>query len=276
VDGLVITQQQADDAFNFFIHQIVDTLVWDHFDPDTQQEHDAIASWIYNVKHQRLKLPPGHPDAYTLREVFNARPRNFDAIIRKWIVYKNPKTGDEKGLYRRRLAELCLMNDCPWRDAWSATLLRDRSDPNVILEQTDPWHVLNMAEHRASVEGSPYPLIPVEVEPLEELPPTVHTAPNVDLKLPPKRAEDSVTVKGISKAESGRETVGIGVVLAGLGTLLPQLQVITTFLQNVPTLVILKALLLVGLGVAVIGAWRWYAGKMMAYEGRINATQTKV
>ena len=285
VDGLIITQKQADDAFDFFVHNVVDPLVWEHFNADTQEEHDALASWVYNIRHERLELPDGHPNAYNLRRIFNAKPRDLDAIVLKWIQYCNPKTPDEKGLYRHRLAELCLLLRAPWTYAWTATVRR--SNDGTVIERTDPWHVLEVAQHEAKVSGSPYPTpIPslpdppkapepvIEVE--EEALPEIPEAPNVDLSLPPKPLEESKTHKGLSKKESGQETVAIGTTLGGLSLILPHIEALTSFLEKYPATSILSALTVIGVIVAGVGGWRWWAGKMIAHEGRLEATTTKV
>lgn len=266
-ENTVITHDQAYNALRFFVAQVVDPLVSKHFNPRTQAEHNALASWVYNIRHDRLEK-----NGYSLPDKVNAYNRDTGALISKWLEYCQTP-GAENGLYKRRIAELLMFLGLPWNTpaVWGyvRSAIYKRKDGTVDPTPFD--FVLAIAEQAAAVA----PVIPVEEEPLPELPPA-HTTPNIDPALPPKPMEESKTHKGLSKAESGRETVGIGVVLAGLGTLLPQLQVITTFLQNVPTIVILKALLLVGLGVAVIGAWRWWSGKMIAYEGRANAVQPKV
>jgi hypothetical protein len=141
---------------------------------------------------------------------------------------------------------------------------------------TDPAYILEMAEAAKPIPSlpdppkAPAPVIEVKAEPLPEI------APKVDPTLPPKRLEDSKTVSGISKAESGKETAIIGGVLTGLGAVLPQIQAITNYLAQFDAKTILAALSVIGVSVAAVGGWRWYAGKMLAYEGRQEATRTKI
>lgn len=149
VDGLIITQQQADDAFDFFLVNVVEPLVNTHFNPETQGEFDALVSWCWNIRHDRLNR-----GEYSLPEVFNRKPRDFEAIVEWWIKYVNPKTMVEQGLYRRRLAELCLMFGWPWKFATSAVLKRVNG---IIQERTDPHHILELAEAAAQKAQKPAP-----------------------------------------------------------------------------------------------------------------------
>lgn len=158
VDGLIITQQQADDAFDFFLVNVVEPLVNAHFNPETQGEFDALVSWCWNIRHDRLNRGD-----YSLPEIFNRKPRDADAIVEWWIKYVNPKTMVEQGLYRRRLAELCLMFGWPWRFATTAVLKRVNG---IIEERTDPAYILNLAEAAAekAAEKAPEP-VPAPVAP---------------------------------------------------------------------------------------------------------------
>lgn len=297
VEGLTITQQQADDALSHFVVNVVEPLVNTHFNPETQGEFDALVSWCYNIRHDKL-----NKGEYTLPTVFNRKPRDFDAIIEWWLKYVNPKSLVEQGLYRRRLAELCLMFGWPWKYAISAVLKRINGE---IVERTDPLHILNLAEaasapvqmrsyttdelnarERARLAGEPIPEFDLRVpaKPLPKPPPpkakppavTRVPTPQVDVTAPPKPMEDSKTHKGLSKAESGKETVIIGTTVTGIGALLPNVSALTNYLQQFPTETILKTVAIIGVIVIVIGLWRWYAGKMISYEGRTEATQTKV
>ena len=85
VPGLKITQQQADDAFEFFIHNVTDPLVWKHFNCETQVEHNACAAWVYNIRTSRLER-----GEYSLPGIFNKRPRDPQEIVDWWIKYRYP------------------------------------------------------------------------------------------------------------------------------------------------------------------------------------------
>ena len=171
VDGLIITQKQADDAFDFFLVNVVEPLVNAHFNPETQGEFDALVSWCWNIRHDRLNR-----GEYSLPEIFNRKPRDFDAIVEWWIKYVNPKTMVEQGLYRRRLAELCLMFGWPWKFATAAVLRRVNG---IIAERTEPDYILSLAQEAAEQAKpiatlpdppkAPKPVVPVETKPLPEI-----------------------------------------------------------------------------------------------------------
>ena len=230
--------------------------------------------------------------------MFNRKPRDFDGIIEWWLKYVNPKSAVEQGLYRRLLAELCLMFGWPWKYAVSAVLKRVNG---VIVERTDPTHILNIAEaatqrpmttedlnaaELARLRGEAPPAPKAPPTPAKPKPAPVAKAeapavtrvptPQVDVTAPPKPMEESKTHKGLSKAESGKETVIIGTTVTGIGALLPNVSALTNYLQQFPTETILKTVAIIGVVVIVVGLWRWYAGRMIAYDGRVEATTTKV
>ena len=149
VEGLTITMKQAEDAFDFFLANVTEPLVRKHFNPETQAEFDALVSWVYNVRAGRLER-----GEYSLPAIFNRKPRDFDEIVEWWLKYVNPKTMVEQGLYRRRLAELCLMFGWPWKFATSAVLKRVNG---IIQERTDPHHILELAEAAAQKAPKPAP-----------------------------------------------------------------------------------------------------------------------
>lgn len=268
VEGLTITQQEADEALVWFVKSVSDPLTRKHFNAQSQDEFDALSSWVYNINHAKLER-----GQYSLPALVNLRARDLDAVIAKWIQYKNPNTIFEQGLYRRRLAELCVFMGLPWHFALAAVLRRQNG---VIVDMTDPAYILEMAEAAKPIASlpdppkAPAPVIEVRVEPLPEI------APYVDPVAPPKPMEESKTFKGLSKKESGQETVGIGVVLTGIGAMLPNIEAVTSYLSKFPPGMILTTLALAGLATVGVGAWRFWAGKMIAYEGRQEATTAKV
>jgi GH24 family phage-related lysozyme (muramidase) len=270
-DGLVITQAEADEALAWFVHNVSAPLTRKHFNARTQAEFDALHSWVYNVRHDKLER-----GEYSLPAFVNLKARDLDALIAKWAQYTNPNTIFEQGLYRRRLAEICMFLGLPWHFALTAIL---RRSSGMIVDRTDPYFIIDMAEASVPIYSEPdppkppAPVIEVKSEPLPEVPPV---APNVDPVAPPKPMEDSKTFKGLSKKESGQETVVIGGTLGGLSMILPHIEALTSFLSKYPATTILSSLGLVGAIVAVVGGWRWFAGRMIAYEGRQQATAAKV
>ena len=268
VEGLTITQQEADEALVWFVKSVSDPLTRKHFNAQSQDEFDALSSWVYNINHAKLER-----GQYSLPALVNLRARDIDAVIAKWIQYKNPNTIFEQGLYRRRLAELCVFMGLPWHFALSAVLKRQNG---VIVDMTDPAYILEMAEAAKPIPSlpdppkAPKPVIEVKAEPLPEI------APKVDPVAPPKPMEESKTHKGLSKKESGQETVVIGSTLGGLSMILPHVEALTSFLARYPATAILSSLGFVGVIVAAVGGWRWFAGRMIAWEGRQEATTAKV
>jgi GH24 family phage-related lysozyme (muramidase) len=300
VEGLTITQQEADDALMYFVRNVVDPLVRKHFVCQTQAEHDACASWVYNVNHGKLER-----GEYSLPRLVNAKHRDTDALVTLWMRYIHTK-GFENGLYRRRLAEVLMFMGLPWHKpaVWGyvSSAVYQRGG---VVQPTDPMFILDVAEQAAMTEdeitadlnnqqliklqGKPAkpqkaaePAKAVEPEPEPkpaEKPPEpapAPPAPKVDPALPPKPMEQSQTHRGLSKAESGRETVVVGGTLTGIGALLPQLQAVTAYIEKFPAKSILYTMVIIGIIVAIVGAWRWFAGRMIAWEGRVKAERTKV
>lgn len=100
--------------------------------------------------------------------------------------------------------------------------------------------------------------------------------PNVDPALPPKPMEESETHRGLSKAESGREAVIVGTTATVITGSLPLLRDLTGFLNAVDISTLLRAGVVFGFVLLAVGAWRWWRGKIISYEGRLNGTQPKV
>ena len=268
VMGLIITQEEADAALMWFVKSVSEPLTRKHFNAQTQDEFDALHSWVFNVRHDKLER-----GQYSLPALVNLRARDIDAVIAKWIQYKNPNTIFEQGLYRRRLAELCVFMGLPWHFALSAVLKRR---DGVIVDMTDPAYILEMAEAAKPIPSlpdppkAPAPVIEVRAEPLPEI------APKVDPAKPLKPMEESDTHRGLSKAESGKETAIVGGVLTGLGAMLPNIQAITAYLNQFDGVTILTTIAVIGMGVAGVGGWRWWRGRIIAYEGRQRATEAKI
>jgi GH24 family phage-related lysozyme (muramidase) len=271
VMGLVITEQEARDALQYFVRNVTEPLVRKHFNARTQGEFDALVSWTYNISAAKLEA-----GKYSLPQFVNVKDRDLNGLIDKWVQYVNPGTIFEQGLYRRRLAEICMFLGLPWHFALTAILKRASG---MIVDRTDPYYIIDIAEASVPIYSAPdvpkppAPVVPVEVAPLPEVPPV---APNVDTTIPPKPMEESKTFNGLSKKESGQETVAVGGTLAGLAVFLPYIDAVTAYLSKYPATVIFSALGVVGLLTAGVGAWRWYAGKMIAFEGRQEAVQAKV
>jgi GH24 family phage-related lysozyme (muramidase) len=157
VMGLTITQQEADDALQYFVRNVTEPLVRKHFNARTQYEFDALVSWTYNISAAKLER-----GLYSLPSLVNLKDRDIDAIISKLIEYVNPKTIFEQGLYRRRLAEACMFLGLPWQFALTAVLKRVGG---VIVERTDPYFVIEMAESAAEKKTAEKPPEPPKPAP---------------------------------------------------------------------------------------------------------------
>ena len=111
VEGMTISQQEADDDFAFTMYNEVDPLVRSYFNTQGQAEFDACASWVYNIKWDKLRR-----GEYTLPKLVNLAdrsPNTIDDIIEMWLKYhKTPGAYD--GLYRRRIIELCKFMSPPF------------------------------------------------------------------------------------------------------------------------------------------------------------------
>jgi GH24 family phage-related lysozyme (muramidase) len=267
VEGLTITQQEADEALVWFVKNVSDPLTRKHFNAQSQNEFDALSSWVYNINHTKLER-----GEYTLPALVNLRTRDIDAVIAKWIQYKNPNTIFEQGLYRRRLAELCVFLGLPWHFALSAVLKRREG---VIVDMTDPNYILSLAEAAKPIPQAPdppkapAPVVPVEITPLPEV------KPPVDATLPPKKIEESRTGKAVNRASRGKETVAIstiGTVLAGLAT---QIEIIGRSLENIGTDTMIRVALFGFICLAGMGAYWWWSGRNEAYHRRLETQDPK-
>jgi GH24 family phage-related lysozyme (muramidase) len=267
----VITKQQAEDGLRHFVANVVDPLVDKHFNPRTQQEHNALASWVYNIRMAKLER-----GEYSLPIFINAKIRDLDALIRKWLEYCQTP-GAENGLYKRRIAEILHFFGLPWDEPAVWGFIRTA----VWKPVPTPFDFIMAVAERAAMEmrppePEPLPAPPAPPVKVETPPMATPEAPNVDTSLPPKPMEESKTFNGLSKKESGQETVAVGGTLAGLAVFLPYIDAVTAYLSKYPATVIFSALGVVGVLTAGVGFWRWYAGRMIAFEGRQEAVQAKV
>jgi lysozyme len=257
-EGLTITQREADDALQFFVRNVVDPMVRKHFVCRTQAEHDACASWVYNINHSKLER-----GEYSLPNRVNAAQRDLQALIALWMRYVNPGTIFQTGLARRRVAELCLFFGYPWNAPSVMGLIfanrHDTMDVDFILDVAAAAFEAEQPKKAAVVK-------PVVTEPLPEIDPT----------LPPKPMEASKTHRGLSKKESGTEAIWTGAGLTGLAALLPYIDAITVYVAKYSAATIFTAAGVIGVSMIGVGAWRWWAGRMIAHEGRLEAKQGKV
>lgn len=191
--GLIITQQEADDALQFFVRNVVDPLVRKHFVVRTQNEHDACASWVYNIRHDRLERGD-----YSLPQLVNMKSRDIEAIANRWLQYV-ATPGFENGLYRRRIAEVLMFMGLPWNvpAIWGyvSTAIYKRAGQ---VNPTDPWFIFDMAQSLAS---PPVPAEPVLPPPAPEPAPKAETPPAATPEAPAPIVEKKPPAASTKKPE---------------------------------------------------------------------------
>jgi GH24 family phage-related lysozyme (muramidase) len=148
--GDVITDEEADRLFDQVAAPEAERRV-DFFFPSlalTQGQRDALFLFCYNLRWKSIA------DS-TLRTLLNSGDWTRETVIQWWIKYRNPKTQFEEGLYRRRIAELCIFFDCDpevaEKASWEAELRRDPSTKEII-RQTDPELIILRAETRTEAK----------------------------------------------------------------------------------------------------------------------------
>jgi GH24 family phage-related lysozyme (muramidase) len=287
VEGLTITQQEADEALVWFVKSVSDPLTRKHFNAQTQDEFDALSSWVYNINHAKLER-----GQYSLPALVNLRARDLDAVIAKWIQYKNPNTIFEQGLYRRRLAELCVFMGLPWHFALSAVLKRQNG---VIVDMTDPAYILEMAEAAKPIASlpdppkAPKPTVPVDVKPLPEIKPEpqVGTKPISPKTVQPSEVPYKIDPQaGLKPLEESERAIGyfwqnlarlflrltgmgtFGTAAAGVANVVQSDAVLGTALMD---LTIPMLVLVTGIVIAFVakqyGDWRRQRGEKSAKQG---------
>ena len=312
VEGLEIDRRVAWDALCFFIYNVVDPMVTEYCNPQTQAEHDACASWVYNIKHARLKR-----DEYTfpkLVRLADRSPEHVGRIIDCLLEYCLTP-GGENGLFKRRIIEALDFQGLPTTPAALGYIenakiaRRDKGETLVhpayihptgkYQANVDPGYVFQVAEgvkqktedevtadlNAAQLEklgGKPVapsakPVRAKKVSPVPAPAPKPVEAPHVDLSAPPKPMEKSTTAKGMSHKDSGKETAAIGAVTTtGVFAMLPYAEKIAAFAERTNPQDILVSIGVVAGVVLLVGLIRWWVGRMQMYEGRQQATETKI
>jgi GH24 family phage-related lysozyme (muramidase) len=287
VEGLVITQQEADIALEWFVKNVSDPLTRKHFNAQSQAEFDALSSWVYNLNHSKLER-----GEYSLPSLVNARARDIDAVIAKWVQYKNPNTIFEQGLYRRRLAELCMFFGWPWHFALGAVLKRREG---VIVDMTDPHYILSLAEAAKPIASlpdppkPPAPVVPVKVEPLPEVKPEpqVGTKPISPKTVKPEDVPYKIDPNaGLKPLEESERAIGyfwqnlarlflrltglgtFGTAAAGVANVVQSDAVLGTALLDltIPLLVFLSGIV-IAFVMKQYGDWRKARGEKTATQG---------
>lgn len=300
VEGLTITQQEADDDFAFTMYNYVDPMVRAHFNCQTQEEFDACASWVYNISWSRLRA-----GAYTLPDLVNRsdrRPEAINEILDKWLQYwRTP--GAETGLYRRRILETVVFLGLPWNVPAVLGLLstiRAGDDPEPVYAAAEAYHDLSEDEQTAalnnaqakSLGGKPVEYVPPDT-PVSK-PKAVAKAkpvetPKLDPAAPPKPMEKSTTAKGMAQQKAGADQIivgGVTTTMAGVATArevtkgFKEISSTASDVRGILFGITLEQLAMLGLLVGgiwlVVGVIRWQAGRIRKAVGRAEATEAKI
>lgn len=267
----------------------------------------AFVGWVSATSSGPTEKEQGDPYYAGVWEMRDGRPR--------WISPDGQPCKYRRkmrGLLRRRLAEGCLALGYDWEEAcaddsvflrrervWSEVNKRweDRTISMTQLKDVLPVAQKHPLEFAPEVfaELSDVLAAPPGDDGAERLPPVLEEEPmptqtqpvkvvvheeaielpNLDPAKQPKRMEDSETHRGLSKSESGKEAVygGTGVTL--LAAMLPLMRELTGFFEQFEMRSILLTIFLVGITCIAVGGWRWWRGKIIAYEGRVNAREGK-
>jgi GH24 family phage-related lysozyme (muramidase) len=248
--------------------------------------YDAIGSIIYNFGREEVA------DWRLWGRINHGEPSRNIAL--EWVTGTYFDDGQPVlGLWRRRFMEILMFFGLDWRVGdnvgWKDDPIRvmeqlgwegDAPKPEPVLESD----ALN-AGQREKLEDfardngkvvvrEAAPEVAKKATTLAPKKKTIHVEVPVDAE--PKLMEDSKTHKGLSKAESGKEAVIVGTTVTGVTAGLPVAKELAGFFKAYDLQVLLTAGLAFGGVLLLVGAWRWWAGKQIAYEGRQQASQPKV
>ena len=250
-EDLEIDEHTAKQALYFFTYNVVDPLVSEHFNPQNQAEHDACASFVYNIKLSKLKR-----GEYTLPKLVCRADRGPDAlqeILEKWWEYCLTP-GFETGLARRRIIETIKFLGYPLTPAVMGMIMSLRVanltrgerlenaaythptgkfeasiDPNYILDMAESYDDLSENDQTAALNNAEARDLGADVE--VYIPPdtpkvkpkkvkAVET-PKLNPSAEPKPMEQSTTAKGMAQQKAGADQVIVGTVtttMAGVAT----------------------------------------------------------
>lgn len=154
-EGLIITQQEADDQLELFVRGVTEPLVRKHFVAQTQAEFDALVSWTYNVRASKLER-----GEYSLPQLVNQKARDTEALVNLWLRYIHTP-GFENGLYKRRIAEILMFLGLPWNaPAVWGFISSAHYKKGGVVSPTDPWFILSVAEKAVEAIRKPAPIVP--------------------------------------------------------------------------------------------------------------------
>lgn len=314
-EGLTIDRALAWEALCHFVYNVVDPLVTEHCNPQTQDEHDACASWVYSIKHDRLIR-----GEYTLPKLIaqaDRGPEALQAINDCWVHYCLTP-GGESGIYRRRLLELVEFYGLPKTEAvlgWAMSARVARLDKGETLENAgyvhpkgqfaatvSPDFVLEVADaavrpkteneitadlNNAQLEklggkvgqkvATPRP--PPAAKPkaaAKAAVPAEPALPPVDATLPPKPMEESKTYKAVSRADRGKETAIIGTLTGtGVTAAAANAERVGSLIEKFKPETFFIMAGMIGVFLVVMGLIMWWSGRNEAYHRRQHTQDPK-
>jgi lysozyme len=190
VEGLIITQQEADDALAYFVRAVVEPLARKHFVCQTQSEFDAVVSFIYNTNHGKLER-----GEYSLPQMVNLKARDTEALVNLWLRYV-ATPGFENGLYKRRIAEVLMFLGLPWNaPAVWGFISTAKYKQGGVVNPTDPWFILSIAEKAVEAVNVPPPIVAKPVPPKAPAAPPKPAAAPAAPDAPKAETKPAATVK---------------------------------------------------------------------------------
>lgn len=296
-----INQDDAEAETFWFVRDEVEPALTRHFGDIALQPgmRDALASKMYNLRNGT------NPDrSFPKTKALIRSGASLAEIADEWVTAD--RGGGERvlGLYRRRIAEVLMIHgwsaeeaysavqkatlDSNWRDYVAQSdihIFDDLEIPKRGTEEAEPVYdptpdtplTSEDAQYNALREAGG----DMSFEEFQKLGGVVKRkdvieTPVFNPELPPKPMEESETHRGLSKKDSGRETVVIGTTATVITASLPVAKELTGFFKQFDMQTILTAGLFFGFACLAIGAWRWWRGNIIAYEGRQTGEQAKV
>jgi GH24 family phage-related lysozyme (muramidase) len=273
-----VSKQEALDYLTAYvrteIEPVLDNLI--HV-PLKGCQYDALGSCIYQFGAAEVS-------GWRLIQKIN-RGASWQEIALEWVDGTVMWQGAPL-FWGRRIMELFMFFDLDWKagdnvpagtSVISALETMGMSDSKAVADlntaQLEPLEDF-AREHGKVVVREATPEVAKKATTLAPKKKTIHVEVPVDAE--PKLMEDSKTHKGLSKAESGKEAVIVGTTVTGVTAGLPVAKELAGFFKAYDLQVLLTAGLAFGGVLLLVGAWRWWAGQQIAYEGRQTASQPKV
>ena len=293
-----VTKQEALDYLQHYIQNTIEPALENLIHvPLEPHQYDAIGSLLYQY---------GEPEVSGWRLINRInRGDDWRNIILEWV------TGTVMWLGRplfwpRRVAEVLMFMGLDWRagdnvppDANIIDVVETMKPPEKpkalpppeppspkpepapmneaqkkarSVELPDDWDTYTDSEKVAWLNGSqvkPKATAAVRKKAVVE-------TPNAKPETPPKPMEDSKTFKGLSKKESGQEAVIIGGTATVVTGAMPVAKEMAGFFKSYDLKIILMAGLAFGGILLAVGAWRWWRGAVIAWQGRQEAEGPKI